>query len=168
MSVALAIFVVIGFFGLLGAYVKSANQRLRRKTLLIFILIILMVLETILFMEYKSWIESVEGRIYVVRAFSELVLVYAIHFKPCKESAIIMMLSLLSVVVNIIGYSALVSGVHAATLTSVNLLMVFYFMLAVLFSRKLSDGIYNNINRFALVRSYCNNYLMLNSAGIKK
>ena len=159
---------VFGFFGLLGAYVKSANQRLPKKTLLIFIVILVLVIENLLFLKFQDWIQDSVGRIYIVKSFSELVLVYLVHLRPCKESVIVMMLSLLSVVVNIIGFSASASGLHTETFTNVNLFLIFYFMLAALFSRNLSDGIYRNINRFSLVRGYCNNYLSLNSKGGKK
>jgi len=105
------------------------------------------------------------------RIMSDFALVILLHIKTCRETAIIMMLALFSIVINICGFSyETLNGIQESTDIIINfsLMAVFYFMLAVLLHKGLSNGIYRCINRIYSVRNYCQNYLKIDQKRVEK
>jgi len=102
---------------------------------------------------------------YLFNSFHELLLVWALHTKPCRETAIIMGLSLMSVIAHIIGFSLYVSGIEHITILYSLSMFIFYVMIAVLLSTRISNGIYRRINTINMVRGYCDNYLRISDKG---
>ena len=154
---------VIGGIALIYAILKNRDSA---KAITIAVLL-MMVMVDIKFMadpDVSAWV-SEGSRIFMVRSAAELCLVFLLHIKPCRETAIIMMLALCSVVINIIGFSLDLRNIQADVIIDSSLMAVFYMMLAVLLSKGLADGIYRYINRLSIVHCYCADHLQINSKG---
>jgi hypothetical protein len=109
--------------------------------------------------------------IYAYQILSEFALVLCLHIKACRETALIMMLSLVSVTVGICGFSYEIINGRTYELDLVvnsSLMAVFYVMLLVLINKGLSNRVYDYLNNASAVRRYCSGYLKINKAGAGK
>ena len=162
------IFDLLATFGgiaLVLIYWISARQKNSAKAMTVALLIVFLIIDI-------NFGEIAEGLgIYIFRIMSDFALVILISLKACRETALIMMLALCSIVVNIFGFSyESLNGRLASTDIIVNLSImgIFYFMLAVLMHKGLADGIYSCINNISFVRRYCRGYLKIDMARNKK
>ena len=110
---------------------------------------------------FSTW-AAAEGREFMIRPMLDCLLVILLHTKPCRETAVIMMLALCSVVINIIGYSFYLSQTINYLVFDVSLMTVFYAMLIVLLNKGIADGVYRGINKLSIIRCYCVDHLKIN------
>jgi len=103
------------------------------------------------------------GREFVIRPMLDLLLVFLLHIKPCRETAVIMLLLLCSVVINIIGFSLYLSGLINYLVLDISTMIVFYSILIILLNRNIADGIYRGINKLSIIRCYCVDHLKINN-----
>ena len=154
------IFTIIGAFLLIRAFYKSNNSA---KSITIAIILMMLFVDVGMSANkaFSSWL-VVGGREFMVRPMLDLMLVILLHIKPCRETAIIMILSLCSVFINIIGYTLYLSQSINYFIFDVSLMTVFYAMLLILLNKGISDGVYRSINRFSIIRCYCVDHLKIN------
>jgi len=154
-----------GAVALVYAFMKSKSNA---KSITIAAIIVMLFVDVILSRNdtFSEWVVA-DGREFLARPMLDLLLVFLLHIKPCRETAVIMMLALCSVVINIIGFSFYTLGDPQYLLTDVSLMAVFYAMLAVLLNKGLADGIYRGINSLAIIRCYCVDHLKINQKGIR-
>lgn len=158
----LSLLEILGGFVLIFALFKSAKERRSDKIVTVFVVITMYWVSMSIGSYFETWI-SEGSRIFVLRAFLELTLVLMLHLKPCRETVVIMCLSLCSVLINIIGFSVDVGGTNPDVIIDSTLMAVFYVMLAILISRRLANGCYRYINSVPGIHGYCVNYLKINS-----
>ena len=152
------ILTAVGWLALVVATFISAKQRNSAKAITVTLLVLFLIAD----IHFSSNFDGLG--IYLFRIMSDFALVLLLHIRTCRETAIIMMLSLCSILINIVGFSYEIEhGRQELTDIVVNfsLMGVFYFMLAVLLSKGLSNGIYGLINRISPVRHYCQDYLKI-------
>ena len=154
-----------GAIALVYAFMKSKSNA---KSITIAAIIVMLFVDVILSRNeaFSEWVVA-DGREFLARPMLDLLLVFLLHIKPCRETAVIMMLALCSVVINIIGFSFYTLGDPQYLLTDISLMAVFYLMLAVLLFKGFSDGIYRSINSLAIIRCYCVDHLKINQKGIR-
>ena len=156
----------IGGLALILSLMLSARQDNSNKALTVAVLVLFLFADVLITERF-----SIAGDgIFIYRIMFDFLLVIALHLKPCRETAIIMMLSLCSVLINIFGFSySLLSPFAASGIVIDSALMaVFYTMLAVLWHKGLANGIYRFINHFSAVRGYCADYLKIDTKRIAK
>lgn len=154
-----------GGIALVFIYWMSARQKNSAKAMTVALLIVFLIIDINLGKIFEGL------GIYVYRIMSDFALVLLISLRACRETALIMMLALCSIVVNIFGFSyEMLNGRLYSTDIMINLSImgIFYFMLAVLMHKGLADGIYSYINNLSIVRSYCRDYLKIDIARDKK
>ena len=147
-----------GWLALVTATFISAKQRNSAKAITVTLLILFLIAD----IHFSSNFDGLG--IYLFRIMSDFALVLFLHIRTCRETAIIMMLALCSIVINILAFSYETShGIQESTdiLVNFSLMGVFYFMLAVLLHKGLANGIYGFINRVSPVRHYCQDYLKI-------
>ena len=156
---------MLEFFGsiiLLVCLVKAAAERDKYKALGVFFIMALLMADLNMSQDSSHWL--MEGsRIFVYRSCYELALVSMLYFSPCKEVILVMGLSLISVTINMIGFSFDSQGINPDWIINPLLMAVFYAMLAILLSKRLTNGVYRYLTSVSFVRSYCNAYLKTNS-----
>ena len=155
----------VGWLVLVAATFISAKQNNSAKAITTTLLILFLIGD----IHFSSNFDGLG--IYMFRIMSDFALVILLHIKTCRETAIIMMLALFSIVINIFGFSyETLNGIQESTDIIINfsLMAVFYFMLAVLLHKGLSNGIYRCINRIYSVRNYCQNYLKIDQKRVEK
>ena len=150
-----------GGIALVFIYWISAKHKNSEKAMTVALLIVFLIIDI-------NFGKSFEGiGIYVFRIMSDFALVILISLRACRETAIIMMLALCSIVINICGFSyELLNGIQEYTDLVVNLSImgIFYLILAVLMHKGLADGIYSYINNLSLIRCYCRDHLKIDMA----
>ena len=151
-----------GSIVLLICLVKAAAERDKYKSLTVFIIMFLFMIDLNMTDNQNLWI-SEGSRIFVFRSCYELLLVVMLHLRPCKETVLVMGLALISVTINMFGFSFDSQGVNPDWIIDPLLMAVFYAMLAILLSKRLADGTYRYLTSISFVRSYCNNYLKIHS-----
>jgi len=145
----LDILTLVGWLALVVATFISAKQRNSAKAVTV-TLLVLFLIGDIHFSDHFAGLE-----IYLFRIMSDFALVLLLHIRTCRETAIIMMLALCSILINIFGFSyETLNGRLEQTDIIINfsLMGVFYFMLAVLLHKGLSNGIYRCINNISIIR----------------
>ena len=158
---------VIGGVALVFNLLLSAKERNSGKAITVAVLV------SFLFVDVNAGPLFEGNSIYAFRIMSDFALVLVLHIKACRETAIIMMLSLCSVVINIFGFSFELLN-PLADLEKLDLVIdsalmaVFYSMLAVLWHKGLANGIYSYINNLSIVRCYCEDHLKINTERAKK
>ena len=148
----------VGWLALVVATFISAKQRNSAKAITVTLLVLFLIAD----IHFSSNFDGIG--IYLFRIMSDFALVLLLHIRACRETAIIMMLALFSIVINIFGFSyEMLNGIQETTDIVINfsLMGVFYFMLAVLLSKGLSNGIDRIINRVYPIQHYCPNYLKI-------
>ena len=158
---------VIGGAALIFAGLRNRGDGAKAITIAVLLLMVLVDIKFIANDEMREWV-SEGSRVFMVRSAAELCLVFLLHIRPCRETAIIMMLALCSVVVNIIGFSFDLRGIDLDFVVNPLLMTIFYAMIAVIFSKGLSDGIYRYINRLSIVHCYCTGHLKIHSKGSRR
>jgi len=156
---------IIGAFFLVRAFYKS-NTSAKSITIAVIIMMLFVDVGMSANESFSKWV-VVGGREFMVRPMLDLLLVFLLHIKPCRETAIIMMLALCSVVINIIGFSFYYLQSINYLALDISLMAVFYVMLAVLLNKGLSDGIYRFINKLSIVKCYCVDHLKIPQKGVK-
>jgi len=159
----LGILTVIGGGALIYAGLRNRDGA-KAITIAVLLLMVLVDIKFVNDDEMSAWV-SEGSRVFMVRSAAELCLVFLLHIRPCRETAIIMMLALFSVVVNIIGFSFDLRGIDLDFVVNPLLMTIFYAMIAVIFSKGLSDGIYRYINRVSIVHRYCTGNLKIHREG---
>ena len=154
-----------GAIALVYAFMKSKSNA---KSITIAAIIVMLFVDVILSRNetFSEWVVA-DGREFMVRPMLDLLLVFLLHIKPCRETAVIMMLALCSVVVNIIGFSFYLLGDPQYLLTDISLMAVFYAMLAVLLNKGLADGVYRGINKLSIINCYCVGHLKIPQRGVR-
>jgi len=156
----LDILTLIGWFALVVATFISAKQRNSAKAVTVTLLVLFLISD----IHFSGQFEGMD--IYLFRIMSDFALVLLLHIRTCRETAIIMMLSLCSILINIVGFGyEIENGRQELTDIAINfsLMGVFYLMLAVLLHKGLSNGIYRFINHISPVRNYCQNCLKIDN-----
>ena len=155
----------VGWLALVAATFISAKQRNSAKAITVTLLVLFLIGDI-------HFSESFEGLdIYLFRIMSDFALVILLHIRTCRETAIIMILALCSILINIAGFGyETLNGIQEQTDIIINfsLMAVFYFMLAVLLHKGLSNGIYRCLNHIYSVRNYCQNYLKIDQKRASK
>jgi len=154
-----------GAIALVYAFMKSKSNA---KSITIAAIIVMLFVDVILSRNdtFSAWIVT-DGREFMVRSMLDLLLVFLLHIKPCRETAVIMMLALCSVVINIIGFSLYTLGDPQYLLNDISLMAVFYAMLAVLLNKGLADGVYRGINKLPFINCYCVGHLKIPQRGAR-
>ena len=158
---------VIGGIALVFNLLKSAKERNSGKAITVAMLV------SFLMIDINAGPLFEGNAIYAFRIMSDFLLVLVLHIKACRETAIIMMLALCSVVINIFGFSFELLN-PLADLEKLDLIIdsalmaVFYSMLAVLWHKGLANGIYSYINSLSIVRCYCVDHLRIDIERAKK
>ena len=135
----------------------------KRKSLAILILIVFYILDLSINKTIIGDWASEGTRFYLANSFHELFLVMFLHLKPCKETAVIMMLALLSVLVNMLGFIMYVSDMQNDDLVSFASISIFIVMIIILINERIADCVYRRINRLSAIRSYCTDYLKIHT-----
>ena len=164
---------VFAFLGMIGGMIlvfnilKSAKERDSGKAITVAFLVSFLFLD----INLGSYFEG--NSIYAYRIMSDFLLVTVLHVRACRETAIIMMLALCSIVINIFGFSydllnPLADMEKSKLIIDSALMAVFYSMLAVLWHKGLANGIYSYINSLSIVRCYCVDHLRIDIERAKK
>ena len=146
-------------------YWMSARRKNTEKSMTVALLIIFLIID----INFGKVFDGLG--IYVFRIMSDFALVLLISLRACRETAIIMMLALFSIVINVCGFSyETLNGIQDSTDIIINfsIMGIFYSMLAVLLHKGLTDGIYSFINNLSIVRCYCRDHLKIDIARVKK
>ena len=156
---------IIGAITLLYTFMKSNNSS---KSITIAVILMMLFVDVGMRANgtFSAWV-SMNGREFAVRPLLDLMLVILLHIKPCRETAVIMMLALCSVVINIIGFSFYLSNTLDYLVLDVSLMTVFYAMLIILLNKGIADGIYRGINKLSIIRCYCVDHLKINRKGVR-
>lgn len=148
----------VGWIALVAATFISAKQRNSAKAITVTLLVLFLISDV-------HFSNSFDGiGIYMFRIMSDFALVILLHIRTCRETAIIMILALCSILINILGFSyEIENGILESTdiLVNFSLMGVFYFMLAVLLHKGLANGVYRLINNLSIIRYYCRDYLKI-------
>ena len=151
-----------GSIVLLVCLVKAAAERDKYKSLTVFIIMGLFLVDLNMSESINAWIGE-GSRVFAYRSCYELLLVVMLHLRPCKETVLVMGLSLVAVIINMFGFSFDSQGTNPDWIIDPLLMAVFYVMLAILLSKRLANGTYRYLTSISFVRSYCNNYLKIHS-----
>ena len=154
----------LGSIILLICLIKASAEQDKNKALGVFIIIGLFVADLSIPNSWNGWLTE-GSRMFVYKSFYELALVALLHMRPCKETVLVMGLSLLAVTINMLSFSFYAQGIDPDWFLNPLSMAVFYVMLAILLSKRLSNGIYGYITSVSFVRYYCNDYLKINSEG---
>ena len=161
----LSLLAIIGELVLVAVFFVSAKQRNSAKT----ITVALLMAHLIIGINVGQMFTGVG--IYIYQILSEFMLLLLLHVKACRETALIMMLSLVSVIINMTGFFYETSNGRSQELDNIvnsSLMAVFFVMLLVLINKGLSNRVYDYINNAAVIRRYCSGYLKINKAGAGK
>ena len=156
---------IIGAITLLYTFMKS-NTSSKSITIAVILMMLFVDVGMRANDTFSAWL-SMNGREFAVRPLLDLMLVILLHIKPCRETAVIMMLALCSVVINIIGFSFYLSNTLDYLVLDVSLMTVFYAMLIILLNKGIADGIYRGINKLSIIRCYCVDHLKINRKGVR-
>lgn len=104
---------------------------------------------------------------YVSQSLFEILVVLILAQKPMIEGVVIMALCLAAVFVNIIGFSAELSGNEIDGAISYTMWILFLSQIIILLNKRVSDALFRAITRPALVRVFCVNYLHIYFKGAK-
>jgi len=156
---------ISGAIVLIYAFMKS-NTSAKSITIAVILVMLFVDVGMAANQTFSTWAAE-GGREFMVRPMLDLMLVILLHIKPCRETAVIMMLALCSVVINIIGYSFYISQTINYLFLDISLMAVFYSMLAVLLNKGLSDGIYRGLNKLSIIRCYCVDHLKINQRRVR-
>ena len=156
---------ISGAIVLIYAFMKS-NSSAKSITIAVILMMLFIDVGMAANKTFSAWVVE-DGREFMVRPMIDLMLVILLHIKPCRETAVIMMLALCSVVINIIGYSLYLSHNINYLFLDISLMTVFYAMLVVLLNKGIADGIYRGINSLSIIRCYCVDHLKISSRRAK-
>lgn len=103
---------------------------------------------------------------YVSQSAFEVLVVLMLIQKPMIESVLIMLLCLVAVLFNIIGFT--LDLLNHPIDDQINYIMwgLFAAQLLILFSTRIANGLYRNITKLNLVRNFCRHNLKINTKGL--
>ncbi|MBL4795946.1 MAG: hypothetical protein JKY50_00880 [Oleispira sp.] len=105
---------------------------------------------------------------YISKSLESLVLIACLTIKPIRESALVMLFSSLTIMVNIIGFSMYASGVNGDMFVNVLSMIALYASILVMMSKGICDGIYRYITGFSMVNYLCYHIMGIDNTGVQE